>query len=183
MVTVWVPAFPPIPATIGMAAARATIWLMVSEKRLITDEARKAVKRLITNQGRRRLTDSKTGLSSVSPESTPPIKYISSVYSSLMTWMISSLVIIPKIRFLLLTTGTTDRLYLVTIRETSSWSVVGVTEMTLGLRISLSFCWSDLVKISRISTVPLSKVLASTTKRVSITSFSGAILRMVSKAS
>ena len=166
-----------------MAAARATIWLMVSEKRLITDEARKAVKRLITNQGKRRLTDSKTGLSSVSSESTPPIKYISSVYSSLMTWMISSLVIIPKIRFLLLTTGTTDRLYLVTIRETSSWSVVGVTEMTLGLRISLSFCWSDLVKISRISTVPLSKVLASTTKRVSITSFSGAILRMVSKAS
>ena len=54
MVRVWLPAIPPMLATMGMSTARATNCLMVSSKRPITHEARRAVSRFIPSQTARR---------------------------------------------------------------------------------------------------------------------------------
>ena len=48
-VTVWVPALPPMEATIGISTASATIRSMVASNSPITAEARMAVSRLISS--------------------------------------------------------------------------------------------------------------------------------------
>ena len=52
-VMVWVPALPPIEATMGISTASATICSMVASKSPMMTEARKAVIRLTTSQGAR----------------------------------------------------------------------------------------------------------------------------------
>ena len=61
-VRVWVPALPPIEATIGIRIASATIWSMVASNRPITSEASTAVPRLSKSQAKRERTVSVTAL-------------------------------------------------------------------------------------------------------------------------
>ena len=61
-VRVWVPALPPMEATIGMSTARATICSMVASKKPITTEATMAVIRLTTSQLDRSLVVSQKAL-------------------------------------------------------------------------------------------------------------------------
>jgi hypothetical protein len=70
-VMVCVPALPPIEATIGISTASATICSMVASNRLITQEARMAVARLISSQLKRDRTV-ETMLSDSSSSPTPP---------------------------------------------------------------------------------------------------------------
>ena len=95
MVSVWVPAFPPIEATMGMSTARATICSMVASNILITSEAKAAVTRLTSNQAKRFAEDWSTPSPIVSSP-TPPRSKISSSNSSRATSITSSTVIIPS---------------------------------------------------------------------------------------
>ena len=52
-VMVWVPALPPIEATIGISTASATICWIVASNKAITQEARMAVARLTSSQPKR----------------------------------------------------------------------------------------------------------------------------------
>ena len=61
-VRVWVPALPPMEATIGMSTASATIRSMVASNRPITMEATIAVMRLTTSQGKRARAVSRNAL-------------------------------------------------------------------------------------------------------------------------
>ena len=56
MVIVWLPVFPPIPATIGISDARATSWEMVCSKPSITRDATNAVHKLMASHAQRVLT-------------------------------------------------------------------------------------------------------------------------------
>ena len=71
MVMVWLPEFPPIPATMGMSAASATSFSIECSKAPITREATNAVTRLIASHDQRFLTlaqtEEKTSSSSRNP--------------------------------------------------------------------------------------------------------------------
>lgn len=58
---VWLPVFPPIPATMGIKVAKATNWEMVCSNTPITREATKAVHKLIASHVQRVLTACPTG--------------------------------------------------------------------------------------------------------------------------
>ena len=70
-VMVWLPEFPPIPATIGISAASATSFSIECSKAPITREAKIAVTRLIASHDQRFFTlaqtDENTSSSSRSP--------------------------------------------------------------------------------------------------------------------
>ena len=57
----WVPALPPMEATIGMSTASATICSMEASNRPMTREARTAVARLTRSQTKRRREVRQTG--------------------------------------------------------------------------------------------------------------------------
>ena len=61
MVMVWLPELPPMPATMGISAARATSFSMAPSKTPMTREAMKAVTRLTASQAQRLRTESSTG--------------------------------------------------------------------------------------------------------------------------
>ena len=61
MVIVWLPELPPMPATIGISAARATSRAIDSSNAPITREAMNAVTRLMASQAQRFLKLSSTG--------------------------------------------------------------------------------------------------------------------------
>ena len=117
---VWEPAFPPIPVTIGIAAASATTWMMTSSNIPTVKEARKAVIKLMTNQGSLLTTEVLILLPTFSSLLTPDSISKSSVCSSTITSMMSSIVMMPRMTFRRFTTGMTFRSYLETISETSS---------------------------------------------------------------
>ena len=79
---VCVPAFPPIPATIGIAAANITTLEIVLENKLTVVDAINAVIKFTNNQGNLRLTENKNVESIFSSSETPPNFKISSVFSS-----------------------------------------------------------------------------------------------------
>ena len=58
---VWLPAMPPMLATMGINTARATSFSMVASNRPMTAEARMAVSRLMPSQMVRRLEEAMTG--------------------------------------------------------------------------------------------------------------------------
>ena len=103
-VTVWVPALPPIEATIGMRTASATTCAMVASKIAITPEARIAVPRLMSSQRKRCFVVSSTLLCR-SDSDTPPRRRISSSASSSTISTTSSTVTRPSSLPLSFTTG------------------------------------------------------------------------------
>ena len=60
IVIVWLPELPPMPATMGISAARATSFSIESSKAPMTREATKAVTRLRASQAHRFFTESQT---------------------------------------------------------------------------------------------------------------------------
>ena len=96
-VMVWLPALPPIEATIGISTASATICSMVASNRPITEAASSAVNRLKRSQVKRCRAVRHTESATDSP-ATPPIFRISSEASSCTTSTTSSAVITPTSR-------------------------------------------------------------------------------------
>ena len=107
-VMVWVPALPPIDATIGISAASATICSIEASNSEMTKLASMAVMRLTTSQGARLRTVRNT-LSESSSSPTPPSSLMSSVASSWMTSTMSSTVSTPTSRWLSSTTADFDQ--------------------------------------------------------------------------
>ena len=96
-VSPWVPALPPIEATIGISTASATKARMVSVNCAITVAARIAAPRFTASHGQRPSAISKTpSLSSSSP--TPASRRMSSSASSSSASIASSMVITPTNR-------------------------------------------------------------------------------------
>ena len=119
--SVWVPALPPTPATIGIStASTASRSIECSNKRMI-DEATKAVMRLAASQRTRDLYVSTTG-SLMSPSPAPDSNKASSPASSWMMWTMSSTVIMPTSRPEGSTTAAEMSAYFWNRSATSSWS-------------------------------------------------------------
>ena len=93
-VMVWVPAFPPIEATIGISTASATIFSIVFSKNPITIEAATAVSRFTNSHGVRPRKVSSTEVR-IDASDTPASAIKSSSASSSITSIISSSVIMP----------------------------------------------------------------------------------------
>ncbi len=104
-VRVWVPALPPIEATIGIRTASATSCWMVPSNTPMTIDAAIAVKRLTSNQVKRDRVVSRIALERSSSSPTPARRIMSSSYSSSITSTTSSTVITPTSRPLSSTTG------------------------------------------------------------------------------
>src|SRR5581483_10026723 len=162
-VNVWIPAFPPMPATIGMKTARAANAWIDGSKSPTTVAARTAVGRFTSSQKSRRRATFPAGSKIVSSAETPPRWWMSSVASSWMTSMTSSTVMVPSRRLSRLTTGTASRLCLVTSRATSSWSVSAVTLITSGRRIAWTGVAGSAVIRRRSGTTPTRWSWLSTT--------------------
>ena len=122
----------------------------------MTLEARIAVARLTTSQGSLERTASFTEPSIFSSLSIPPIRWISSVASSLMTSMTSSTVTIPTILPFSSTTGSAAYPYLVKSRATASWSRSVRTEITLSFMMSEIRVSKGAMTRSRRETTPIS---------------------------
>ena len=105
IVSVWVPAFPPIPVTIGMNVAKDTTAWIVPSNIPTTAAAKIAVTKFTISQGNLLFTESFNDPSTFSPSSTPPKRCISSVVSSLKICITSSNVTTPSNLFELSTTG------------------------------------------------------------------------------
>ena len=103
-VRLWVPAFPPIEATIGIKTASATKSLITPSNWAITRLARTAVTRFTASHGKRRLVVLITRSVRL-PSPTPARRRMSSSCSSSKTTMASSMVITPTSRPSSSTTG------------------------------------------------------------------------------
>ena len=110
-VMVWVPALPPIEATIGMRMASATICSIVPSNHEITQEARMAVSRLTNSQEKRERVVCQTVSVMVSSAPTPPRCRMSSSASSWITSTMSSTISVPTSRPASSTTAAETRLY------------------------------------------------------------------------
>ena len=97
-VMVWVPALPPMLATIGISTASATIFWIDPSNWLITQDASSAVSRFANSQGKRPLAMVQTESDSSSSRPTPPNALMSSSASSSITSTMSSKVITPTSR-------------------------------------------------------------------------------------
>jgi hypothetical protein len=104
-VSAWVPAFPPIEATIGIRTASATICAMASSNWAITSEARIAVIRFTKSQGRRCLVVSPRPSDRLDSSPTPASRKMSSSCTSSSTFIASSMVMTPTSRPSSSTTG------------------------------------------------------------------------------
>ena len=127
-----VPAFPPIPAMIGIQIASATVRCTVPWNRYTTPPARNAVSRFRYSQGSRLRTAVLHPAANSSSAGTPPNLSRSSVVSASTTSITSSKVMRPNSRPASSTTATLGRLYRARSRATSSWSWSGVTVMSAG---------------------------------------------------
>ena len=134
--TVWVPAFPPIEATIGIRTAKATNFSISSWNNPITEEARIAVSILSINHEKRPFTVS-INEELIDKSLTPVKPWRSSSASSLITSTISSTIITPRSLFILSITGISTSPYCWNNNATSSWSVWTFT--LLGLVAIKSF--------------------------------------------
>ena len=109
MVMVWLPELPPMPATIGINVARATIFSMEPSKRPMTRLATKAVQRLMASHTQRFFTESSTGAKRSSSSCMPAMLSMSASDSSRMTSTISSMVMRPMSLRAPSTTGAVTR--------------------------------------------------------------------------
>ena len=105
MVMVWLPELPPMPATIGIKAASATILAIEPSKAPITRLAIKAVHKLIASHIQRFFTESQIGANKSSSSCKPAMFNISASDSSRITSTISSMVMRPISFLLASTTG------------------------------------------------------------------------------
>ena len=121
---VWVPALPPIEATIGMRMASATICSIVASNSEITQEASTAVSRLMKSQAKRERVVSSTVSLIVSSAPTPPRCSTCSSASSWITSTMSSAISVPMRRPLSSVTAAETRLYLSKRQATSACSSV-----------------------------------------------------------
>ena len=95
-VTVWVPAMPPIEATMGMSAASAATFSMVPSKRPTTAAARNAVARLMPSHTSRRRVEGITPANTSSSSRRPAADMTSCAASSRITSTTSSTVMRPS---------------------------------------------------------------------------------------
>ncbi|MNT45854.1 hypothetical protein D3C72_1824580 [compost metagenome] len=109
MVMVWLPELPPIPATIGISAARATSFSIEPSNRPITRDATKAVIRLMANQAQRLRSERQTEAKMSSSSRKPAMFSTSLSLSSRIRSTISSMVKRPIRRSFLSTTGADTR--------------------------------------------------------------------------
>ena len=108
-VSVWLPAMPPMLATMGISTASATTFSSVSWNRPTTQEARKAVARLTPSHTARRRAAGSTG-AKVSSSSDRPVRLMRECSdSSRMTSTTSSMVMRPRRRPSASTTGADTR--------------------------------------------------------------------------
>ena len=162
-VSVWVPALPPIEATIGMSTASATICSMVASNCQMTVEATIAVPRLTRSQAKRRRVVFHAG-SCRSVSLTPPRRMMSSSASSSITPTTSSTVTTPISRPESSTTGAETSPYWWKRYATSSWSISAGIVLRSGSMISLTSTGRR-VRIARLKrTEPVGTCRASTTK-------------------
>ena len=105
MVMVWLPELPPMPATIGMSAASATIWEMEDSNAPMTRLATRAVNKLTASQIQRFFTESHTGANRSSSSLKPAMFRMSASLSSRITSTISSTVSRPMSLLFSSTTG------------------------------------------------------------------------------
>ena len=108
-VRVWLPAMPPMLATIGISTARATTFSRVSSNRLITAEAARAVSRLMPSHSARRRTVCQTEPKVSSSSSRPAMPISECSASSMITSTTSSMVIRPTSMPSSSTTGAVTR--------------------------------------------------------------------------
>mmetsp|Transcript_23757 Transcript_23757/g.42640 ORF Transcript_23757/g.42640 Transcript_23757/m.42640 type:complete len:259 (-) Transcript_23757:789-1565(-) len=101
----WVPAFPPIDATMGIKTARATICAKAISNCAMTSDARIEVTRFTASHGMRRLVVSRTLSDRADSSPTPARRRMSSSCSSSKTAIASSMVIAPISRPSSSTTG------------------------------------------------------------------------------
>src|SRR6478736_5563399 len=120
--SVWVPALPPMPDTIGMSTASSASLAIAPWNTPTTDDAMIAVPRLITSHDRRARTVRANG-SLMSPSPAPDRRRMSSPASSEMMWTMSSTVSWPTRRPLSSTTAALIRAYFWKRSATSSWSI------------------------------------------------------------
>ncbi|SKN47614.1 Uncharacterised protein [Mycobacteroides abscessus subsp. massiliense] len=95
MVMVWLPELPPMPATMGISAASATIFSILPSNAPITRLAIKAVHRLMASHIQRFFTESQIGANKSSSSCKPAMLNMSASDSSRITSTISSMVILP----------------------------------------------------------------------------------------
>jgi hypothetical protein len=101
----WVPALPPIEATIGISTASATTCAIASSNCAITSEARIAVIRFTKSQGSRCFVVSPTRSDRLDSSPTPARRRMSSSCTSSSTFIASSMVMTPTSRPSSSTTG------------------------------------------------------------------------------
>ena len=118
-------------ATIGIKIARATTFSMVSSKRLMTEEAIKAVTRLAPNQRARFREVFRMGANRSSSSFKPAMLRTEWSASSIMTSTTSSIVIRPSSMPALSVTGIEMRSYRSNNRATSCFGIVAATGSTL----------------------------------------------------
>jgi len=104
-VRLWVPALPPIEATIGISTASATIWAIAASNWAMTSEARIAVTRFTNSHGSRCFVVSPTRSERLDSSPTPASRRMSSSCTSSSTFIASSIVITPTSRPSSSTTG------------------------------------------------------------------------------
>ena len=162
-VTVWVPALPPIEATIGISTASATIFSMAPSNWPITKEASTAVARFtVSHTARSRAV--RTGLACMSSMPTPPIFKRSSSASSSITSTTSSTMITPRSRPRSSTTGQDTRFLSRNRWATSAWSAVAGTEGMSGSTMSRIGTGRLLRSMRPSGTEPRRRPAGSTTK-------------------
>ena len=115
-----VPALPPMPATIGISTASATIFSIVPSNWPTTLAARNAVPRLIASQSRRRRNARGTGLNRSSSSSRPAAPSAWCSACSRMMSTTSSMVMRPSRMLLSSTTGAVIQSWSENWRATSS---------------------------------------------------------------
>ena len=132
-VSVWVPATPPMLATIGISTASATRRSMVPSKRPMTHEARKAVSRLMPSHSARRRAARATGLNMSSSSSRPAALSAWCAAWSRMMSTTSSMVMRPSRMLLWSTTGA----------DTQSWSENWLATSCAGVSTWMAGCSSS----------------------------------------
>ncbi len=169
-VRVWVPAMPPMLATMGISTARATTFAMVSSKMLITAAAMNVVRRLTPSQRARLFTDFMMGAKVSSSRSRPALASTASSASSMMTSTTSSMVIRPIRRPSSSTTGAEIRSCSENSRATSVSGVsAGIDSASVSITSRTVTVGSEVIRLAS-DTMPTYSSLWFTTMSASVAS-------------
>ena len=141
-VSVWLPAMPPMLATMGISTASATICSSVPWKRPITHAARKAVSRLMPSHTARRRELTSTGANMSASSSRPAICITARSESSRIRSTTSSTVMRPIRRPSVSTTGADIR------SRSWNWRATSSAEVSTGMP-ARSACIIAFTRVSR----------------------------------